>query len=462
MAVRREEEMPEESPATLKEILYARELRTNCQRRLLAEFGRPLVSFTLNIAGGRKAFPLAERTFREGKWLIARELERAGIPVAVYREDCGRTGYAGFYAVDAGAERVKRLAAAIEESGPLGRLFDIDVLRRDGTKISREDIGLPERTCLICGKPALLCSRSAAHPVEEVVRKTQEIMRSCFQEQYAGRVAQSAVRAMLYEVAVTPKPGLVDREGNGAHRDMDIFTFFDSISALAPCFRRFVQEGLDFRGEPRKLLASCRYSGLLAEDAMFRATGGVNTHKGLIFSLGVLCAAMGYLHGNGLPEDMDAVLEACSEIAAPARGELEKAPKGPPTHGEKAYSECGFSGARGEAAKGFPHVKSIALPLLRSLRKAGLSPNDAGVAVLLHLISRVDDTNAVSRSGLATYRAVQSEVQKCLSETSEPKELLNLARGLNEKFISLNISPGGCADLLAVTFFLSFLFPGPQ
>jgi holo-ACP synthase/triphosphoribosyl-dephospho-CoA synthase len=457
--MRPEKEMRGKNSVTPEEISDARELRAFRQRCLLAEFGKPLISFTLNVAGSRKAFPLAERTFREGNLLIARELKRAGIPVVVYKEDCNRTGYAGFYAVDADAERVKRLTAAIEEGSPLGRLFDIDVLRLDGTKISRREIGFPERLCLICGKPVLLCSHSAAHPIEEVVRKTEEIMRNYFQEQYADRVAQAAVRAMLYEVAVTPKPGLVDREGCGAHCDMDIFTFLDSTAALAPWFRTFVFKGLNFREVPQELLASCQYQGLLAEDAMLRATNGVNTHKGLIFSLGVLCAAMGYLHGNGLPENLNAVLEACSEIASPACGKLEKAPKKPRTHGEKAYSECGFSGARGEAANGFPHVKDLALPLLRSLRRKGLSENDAGAVVLLHLIAQVDDTNLLSRSGLETVRSVQDEMRRRLNETSDPKELLEHARRLNQKFVSLNLSPGGCADLLAVAFFLLFLNP---
>jgi holo-ACP synthase/triphosphoribosyl-dephospho-CoA synthase len=376
-----------ERPAALEEILSAREQRVCRQRYLLAEFGMTLISFTLNIAGNRKTFPLAEQTFQEGKARIAGELARGGMSVAVHKDDCGKAGYTAFYAVDAGAEQVKRLMTAIEESGPLGRLFDIDVLRRDGMKISREDIGLPKRTCLICGKPALLCSRSAAHPMEEVVRRTEQIMRDYFQGQYADRVAQTAVRAMLYEVAVTPKPGLVDREGNGSHRDMDIFTFFNSASALAPWFRVFVLKGLNFHGNLRELLAVCRYPGLLAEDAMFRATKDVNTHKGLIFSLGVLCVALGYLHGSELPEDVDALLTACSEMVSPARGELEGALKERPTHGETAYSECGFSGVRGEAAGGFPHVKNLALPLLRSLRGQGLSANDAGAVVLLHLIA---------------------------------------------------------------------------
>lgn len=459
MAMQPETQRPAENPAALEEILSAREQRVCRQRYLLAEFGTTLISFTLNIAGNRKTFPLAEWTFQEGKARIERELARGGIPVVVHKDDGGKAGSTAFYAVDAGAEQVKRLMTAIEESGPLGRLFDIDVLRRDGMKISRKDIGLPERTCLICGKPVLLCSRSAAHPMEEVVRRTEEIMRDYFRGRYADRVAQTAARAMLYEVAVTPKPGLVDREGNGSHRDMDIFTFFDSTTALAPWFRTFVLKGLNFRGMPQELLASCRYQGQMAEDAMFRATNGVNTHKGLIFSLGVLCAALGYLHGNGLREDEDALLTACSEMVSPARGELEGALKERPTHGETAYSECGFSGVRGEAAAGFPHVKDLALPLLRSLRGQGLSANDAGAVVLLHLIAQVDDTNLLSRSGLKTVRSVQKKLQKHLDETSDPEELLEFARCLNQQFVSLNLSPGGCADLLAVSFFLFFLFP---
>lgn len=443
----------------LEDILAAREERAARQKVLLAGHDATLICFTLNIAGPRKTFPLAEQTFREGRRQIFRELKRAGM-AAKYEETLDDAGYAGYWAVEAEAEWVKRMMVAIEKGSPLGRLYDIDVLRQDGRKISRQELGLPARTCLICGRPAVECSRSRGHPLEEVERRTQRIMRDYFREQCAERIAQAAARAMLYEVSVTPKPGLVDREGTGAHRDMDIFTFLDSAVSLAPWFRSLAEKGLEFRGSPEELFRASRYLGLQAEDAMYRATGGVNTHKGLIFSFGLLCAAAGYLHGNGLAEDAGSVLDLCSRMAAEAYGELEArpSPEGR-THGERAYAKYGLSGVRGEAARGFPEVAESALPLLRSLTGRGLSCNDAGAVVLLHLISCVDDTNAVSRSNLETFREVQEEVRRILAESSDTAELLEAARRLDARFISLNISPGGCADLLAVSFFLFFLFP---
>jgi holo-ACP synthase/triphosphoribosyl-dephospho-CoA synthase len=446
--------------ATMEEILDARERRACYQQGLLDEFHSTLICYALNIAGSCKLFPLAEQTFFEGKRLINRELERNKIVVAAYRETQDKAGYASYYVVTVEAEQLKRLMLSIEESGSLGRLFDIDVLRPDGTKVSRRELGFSERTCLICGKPAMLCSRSATHLKTEVIRKTKEIMQDYFEGQYADRIAQVAVRAALYEVAITPKPGLVDRQENGAHQDMDIFTFIDSVSALAPWFRAFVLKGLTFHGLPRQLFETCRHLGVLAEDAMLYATNGINTHKGLIFSCGIFCAAMGYLHGNGKSEDLETLLSVCSEMALEAHDALEKVTSQvQQTHGERIYAKYGLSGVRGEAANGFPNVKNFALPLLCSLKEQGLSYNDAGAIVLLHLISRVDDTNIVSRSDLETLRSVQKDVRECLDQISDLQKLLEFACQLDRKFVLLNISPGGCADLLAITFFLWFLFP---
>ena len=347
----------------LGRILDAREARAARQRLFLDEFQTTLICFTLNIAGPRKTDPLAERAFFEGKRRILRELERAGITAIKYEETKDGAGFSGYWAVEANPERVKHVMAAIETSDPLGRLYDIDVLRPNGRKISRQDIGLPGRACLICGKPATVCSRSAAHPNEEVVRRTEELLRDYFYGQYADRVAQAAARAMLYEVSVTPKPGLVSREGSGAHRDMNFFTFIDSAAALTPWFRTFVLNALRFRGCPKELFRASRLIGLEAEDTMYRATDGINTHKGLIFSFGVLCASMGYLQGRGLPETLDSVLSLSAEMAAEAYNELgEESSAGEPTHGEKTYEKYGLPGARGEAAAGFPTAAGFALP----------------------------------------------------------------------------------------------------
>lgn len=448
------------SEIALEEMLDFRERRMRKQRSLLAEYHQTLICFTLNIAGPHKAFPLAAKTFQEGKRLIAGQIQREGIVTVFYHEVAEKAGYCGSYVVDAPPLQVKRMVLAIEESHPLGRLFDIDVLCGEYEIISREDVGLPARKCLLCDLPAAVCARSRAHSVEALERTTVAIMNRYFDEQFAFEIAAMSTRALLYEVSVTPKPGLVDYANTGAHRDMNQFTFIDSISALTSYFYEFTLKGLRFEGTAGQLFQALRYIGRRAEEAMHVATGNVNTHKGIIFSFGIICAAVGYLQHHGRLSDVDSLLQLCAAMAAESLGELAAIPKKVvSTHGEQVFSQYGLSGIRGEAAGGFLHVKSISLPVLRQLLEAKLSFNDAGAIALLHLIAKVDDTNIVARSNVEQLRMIQRKVQDLLQTVSEPQELLQAASALDQEFIRQNISPGGCADLLAITFLLWFLFP---
>ena len=442
----------------LNRILSARERRADVQRGMLAEFGRPLISFTLNIAGARKTFPLAQQAFSEGKLQIARQLEREGIPVAVYREIFGDAGSCGIWALDADPVRIKKLAISIEEGSGLGRLFDIDVLRADGSGISRRELGLPMRKCLICGAEAHACARNQKHPVEELIHRTEELLRDYFDRRFADQVAGAALRALMYEVSVTPKPGLVDRNNNGAHRNMDFFKFIDSCSALVPYFHAFTMKGMRLKGTPGQLFQAVRYTGQAAEDAMFAATGGVNTHKGAIYSLGLICAAAGRLHRGKKKAGPGDVTALCSEMAKVSLKELEEKKSAPETHGEAAFSRYGFLGVKGEAANGFPSVIHVAFPVLRGLLKQGVSYNDAGAVTLLHLIATVEDTNIAARTEKRTYAAVRRKVQNLIDSVTDTDGLLCAARRLDGEFIALNISAGGCADLLAIAFMLVFLY----
>lgn len=444
----------------LNRILDARERRADFQREMLDEFGRPLISFTLNIPGAFKTFPLARQAFLEGKFQIIRQMERAGIPIVDYRDLSGDAGFCGIWALDADPMWIKKLSVSIEEGCEIGRLFDIDVLRADGRGISRQDLGLPMRQCLICNSAAHVCARSRRHSAEELARKTEGALQDYFDRRFADKVASSALRALLYEVATTPKPGLVDRSNSGAHQDMDFFSFIDSASALIPYFHACVMKGATFEGTPEQLFRAVRYIGQAAEGAMFAATGGANTHKGLIYSLGLICVAAGRLHrkkGKVKPEDL---ITLCSEMAQISLEELkERRNSAPMTHGETAFSRYGFLGVRGEAANGFPNVRNIALPILRSLLKQGVSFNDAGVVTLLHLIANVEDMNIIARTDKGTSESVRQKVKNLLDSVTDIEELLQAANWIDEEFIALNISAGGCADLLALSFMLIFLFP---
>ncbi|MEG2204776.1 MAG: citrate lyase holo-[acyl-carrier protein] synthase, partial [Oscillospiraceae bacterium] len=351
---------------TLADMLDARERRAERQRSMRVRHPQAaLISFTLNIAGPVKLFELAEQAFWEGRQLIERQLARHRLTACDGEAVVLPTGCEALWAVEAAPLRLKALMCAIEDGGRLGRLFDIDVLTPEGEILSRTALEIPPRRCLLCERPAHECARSRAHSVELLWDATCRIIRAYFLEQRADAVAAMACKSLLYEVSTTPKPGLVDRANCGAHRDMDLFSFLDSSAALTPHFRQlFLMGALHAQDTPQRLFDCLRYPGMLAEEDMFAATGGVNTHKGLIFSLGLVCAALGYLFSNGLPEDTDALLALCGEMASPAvckdlSGVTRETAT---TFGERLFVETGRAGIRDEAAAGFPSVRLFGLP----------------------------------------------------------------------------------------------------
>jgi holo-ACP synthase/triphosphoribosyl-dephospho-CoA synthase len=347
---------------------------------------------------------------------------------------------------------------ALEECHPLGRLFDIDVIAEDGDKVSRSTIGLPERACLVCGKTGAGCARSRAHPLDEVERRTLFIIENYLQRKDAQFIAQNALRALLYEVSTTPKPGLVDRWDSGAHSDMDFFTYIDGSTALAAYFYDMAAAGITSRNIlPGTLLTRLRFRGVIAEEEMYAATGGVNTHKGLIFSLGLVCVALGY-HGFPFP-GADAVLQTAAQIATPAlHNDLEGVtPQNAVTHGEAVFAKYGASGIRGEAAAAFPSVRFWGIPVIQKALSNGKSYNDAGVETLLYLLAHVTDTNVINRSNHEVLKTLQTSLQTFLDTQPDNTAVLKYAEQLNTQFIIDNISPGGCADLLAISFMLYFM-----
>lgn len=277
-------------------------------------------------------------------------------------------------------------------------------------------------------------------------------------------VRNCALRAMLYEISVHPKPGLVGPCDAGAHGDMTRFTFIDSSAALAPWMALFARSG--FRhgaGDPRNLLPRIRRIGLRAERAMFAATGGVNTHKGLLFSFGLICAAAGVRAARNKPLSPVAIAALASRIVAGiVRRELESLRDAPPdrplTAGERLYLRYGVTGIRGEAEHGFPTVVNRALPFLKNAVRTGTPLGDAGADALLVIMQHSDDTNVLHRSGtdgLRLMRATAAEILAAGGSRSERGRALMAAA--TRLFVERNISPGGSADLLAIAFFLRFL-----
>ncbi|MEG0379594.1 MAG: triphosphoribosyl-dephospho-CoA synthase CitG, partial [Eubacterium sp.] len=345
----------------------------------------------------------------------------------------------------------------LEESTPLGRLFDIDVQRSDGSKVSRKIIGLPKRKCLLCHKNAFECSRSRAHSVKDLLRYEAKIMARWFNEAYADNVAMQCTRALLYEVTASPKPGLVDRFDSGANDDMDIFTFQDSALSLTPYFKAFVLCGIRYKSTPlRNVLNYLRPIGIAAERAMYNATKDVNTHKGLIFSAGLLCGALGHLYGNQQDINAQTLSYSISQISRPFKAWFERLAKSPDnTHGETLYLKFGIKGSRGEALEGFPILFNTALPYLKERIKEGFSLNDAGILTLCKIMEVADDTNVITRSSMGKLSIIKRRLKS--AAPLEEEKYLSFIKKLNTYLIDLNINPGGSADILALTYFMYFM-----
>ena len=419
------------------DILNARDRRVETQKKLLEKYGKPLICFTMNVPGPVKVSPQIEAAFRIGDMLLRR------FKVIFQEETSAFTGFEKFYVVDADAEDIKSACCVIEERSPYGRLYDIDVLTLDGRKLSRST----PRKCLICSKDAVICGRSRAHSVEQLQAATSTLLKGSIAE----LLKRAALEALLQEVRTTPKPGLVDLANNGSHRDMSHATFVASANALADYFTRCAEAALVDSG-PQVLFKQIRPVGMDAEKNMLAATGGVNTHKGAIFTMGIAVAAAASCYPDTSPET---ILAYCAKMT---EGLVEQDFGGvtePKTVGERLYKDYGITGIRGQAEAGFPAVLQVGLPVLQEGLKRGLSLNDAGCAVLLHLLAVTDDTNMISRSDLATLREIQSRLQDLLA--SDPYPDLSIIEALDREFIQRNLSPGGSADLLALTCFLHFL-----
>ena len=284
------------------------------------------------------------------------------------------------------------------------------------------------------------------------------------EKEFIELVRKNAMKAILYELSATPKPGLVDRNNSGAHNDMDFFTFMASSSALSNVFALCAKEGLQYsKSDFRGLLNALRPIGIKAEKEMFKATKGVNTHKGLIFSLGIISAAAAslYVESPFLSIDSIKISDRIKEIAKGiSQNELEsiKTEKAL-TNGEKIYLKYGIKGIRGQVEEGFPNVKELSLHLLKDMLKNKLIPlNDILVHVLIYLISITEDSNIISRHGIEALDYVKEKASYVLKAggmlTKSGKKLIF---EMDKDFISKNISPGGSADLLAVTIMFYLL-----
>lgn len=401
---------------SLNELLDAKENRAKRQKDLLEKCD-VLVCLTVNMPGNIKLNKASQLFFSEGLALF-RGLEESFQAVFNFKEKDLATGpeyYLGLNEVD--PSTIKGCTVGIENYYSWTRMLDIDVFSKDGKAVSRDDLNLEKRKCFVCENDAKICSSSRAHSDEEIRNKITQLYKDAF----AFKCARLCGNALMTEAHCTPKPGLVDEKNNGSHSDMNLSLFEISAFTLMPFFEQFTKCGIE-----QNSFSELREIGKLAEKKMFETTGNVNTHMGAIFATALICYSCGKL-------DSFVVDDVCNEVI----------------NLSKNFANEKQEGARKSASDGYKIVREFSLPLYKELLKE-FPKKQALSLTLLDLISVNNDTNILRRSNeqvLLQARAKSKEVLDAVRRTKN----FDAVRDLDNWFIENNISPGGSADLLAIT-----------
>ncbi|MBV1806487.1 triphosphoribosyl-dephospho-CoA synthase [Pseudomonas viridiflava] len=266
-------------------------------------------------------------------------------------------------------------------------------------------------------------------------------------------LADLAVDALMDEANLSPKPALVDRRGNGAHTDLHLGLMHASALSLWPTFKLMAEAAAQFRTVGQPLREELGRLGREGEAAMLHTTGGVNTHRGAIWALGLLVTAAA-LDVN------DCTSAAICQRAARLALIEDRHVVASNSHGSIVAQRYGAMGAREQAQQGFPAVMNVALPQLQRSRAAGNGEQNARLDALLAIMTTLADTCVLYRAGPEGLQAMQQGAQRVLdaggsASLAGRRELYEL----DQQLLALNASPGGAADLLAACLFIDGLEP---
>lgn len=255
-------------------------------------------------------------------------------------------------------------------------------------------------------------------------------------------ITNLAVKSLVDEVELTPKPGLVDQLDSGAHNDLTLHMMRASAVSLKETFYNIADVSYN-RTPSQQLREEIAAIGRSGERRMFEVTGGVNTHKGAIWALGLLVSAF----SSGLGKfTIEETLNTAGEIASYSDRFNDVTTL---TNGNRVKRKFGVHGAKEQAEQGFPHIANYSMPALNYARKMKMTEDDARKYSLLSLIAHLDDTCILHRGGMEGLEFAKTEAMLLLKS----KKIKQIST-LNEAFVERNISPGGSADLLAATLFL--------
>jgi len=414
----------------------------------------PSLSLSLNVPGFPKSNPTVSAFFRSCLHDLKHyfETNRIDIHVKEAIELCDAVG--DFYLVPFSSgnldlKEIKQICEDFEENHSLGRFVDVDLNDQQGSSISSGK----SKLCFFCReRPAIECRRENAHDFDELrsfmFSEMEKYGRKEREKRIAKEISSLAKQAILSEISLTPKPGLVDHLSSGCHSDMNYQTFIDSTAAISFGFGELVLEGFAFQDDDlTRALPRLREIGLKMESAMFEATGNVNTQKGIIFLIGLSLFACGKLFSRSdhfqTEEFRTIIKNVCKDLV---QNEMINTTTSVKSHGEKIFLKYGFSGARGEAESGLATVFDFGLPQL--IQNTQLN-DETLIKCFLAIAANNNDTNILFRSNPEVLETFKNLCLIALEDFSPAhyKAIIDFCK-------HENISPGGSADLLAVTIFV--------
>lgn len=406
------------------EILSSRERRQYEIEKMKTQY-KTVITVKTNIPGEHKNLPVS--------YLLVHWIHRL-VPRDMIDEITFYDGPDGpYYLIGSNTEStfVKRTLVAIENTHPLGRYIDLDVYG-DAGRLSRGQL----RSCILCDKPAFVCIREGNHSLQQLLTQITKDVQTYFNQV----IIDMADDSIMQELNLHPKFGLVTPRTSGSHEDMDYALMKKAKEAILPYFGMMFECGWT-ENDLFLIFDHCRTIGLQAEEAMMKATEGVNAYKGLIFNMGAVVTISGYILGHHInPEELFGLVQALTKPV------LNDFALNMHTSGMDAYHQHGLLGARGELTKGMPTVKK-ALAYMHEDSGHSLSE------VLMYLIVHSEDTVLLKRAGsMRVYHQVKSMFKDALKNPAAAMD------SLNDFCLSHHLSFGGSADLLILVSYIRNFF----
>jgi holo-ACP synthase CitX len=390
-------------------ILHAREKRSQQIEYLLSKYD-VLVAIKVNFPGNNKNHPLA--------YLIINALSLADLGLKIVKTYWYTSLDGPYYllSVDDAGQSAKSIAISFEENHPLGRFLDVDVYTKQGNHSRKE-----KRKCFLCDQLAHVCVREKRHTYDDIYSYIESRVLSYYKDDLIRIIDQ----AIMDELNLDPKFGLVTPKTNGSHPDMDYDLMVQAKDAILPFM-------IDIFNESIWINEATDYQkfidlGKKAEKAMYQVTGGINAYKGLIFHMGLLVLSYGYKLSREEENHLSIILKMM------AKKILDKRVYDEMTFGQKAHMMYHMQGARGQALSGYQDVFEV----LKNNRALNLHK------MLISFIIRIDDTNLLKRAGgMERYKKIKDLFAK--TDMSQ----VNALEKLTHECIRLNLTFGGSADML--------------